>query len=187
MGGSQWSGRLIPFRSLEPQETGHDGAHLKAVAVVLQGGLLRQTVGDFGEAWVEAVCIAAGFVPNRLSRDRRGVDIMVEDPSGDIVRIQVKATERPNIIDQSLRFDLPVATYDMLRRGTTYGHLVVVVFDRPYPNWIHQGTRRALVRAEGFWQRLSGMPPVSNHSDVRIGVPLVNRFRPESLWQLFAE
>jgi len=155
------------------------------MASILAVGEVNQFRGDFGEAWVEAVCLAGGYVPDRQDHDRHGFDLTIIDDASEMVRVQVKTTEHPVISGAHLKLDLDVRTYDKLREGTTAGLLIVVVISREYPNWIRQGLRRALVRVEGYWLSLAGRPATSNTTTIAVELPLQNRFQPETVGRLF--
>jgi hypothetical protein len=155
------------------------------MVIALGPGQLSQFIGDFGEAWVEAVCLAGGFIPQRQDRDRRGFDFTVADDASELVRVQVKSTENPDFDAGNLKIDLDVPSYNLLREGTTKGILVGVALHHAYPNWIRQGARRALVRVEGFWIDLHGKPPTTNTSTITIRIPLLNMFQPDTVARLF--
>jgi hypothetical protein len=155
------------------------------MTIALAAGDLNQFRGDFGEVWVEAVCLAGGFTPNRSTRDRRGQDFIVQDEAAEIVRVQVKSTESPTYVGSDLCVDLDIATYDRLRVGTTPGIIVHVVVSKPYPDWLNQGRMKALVRAHAYWKSLSGMPNTSNSTTITIHIPQTNVFRPDTVRTLF--
>jgi len=155
------------------------------MTIVLGAGELNQFRGDFGEVWVEAVCLAGGFTPNRSSRDRRGQDFFVQDSTSELVRVQVKSTEHPNYTGTNLSVDLDVQTYDRLRQGSTPGILIQVAISNEYPNWLYQGRCKALIRAHAYWISLQGMQATNNTETITIHVPLANSFRPETVRNLF--
>jgi len=155
------------------------------VLSVLAPGELNQFRGDFGEARVEAVCLAGGYTPDRQDHDRRGFDLTIADAASEMVRVQVKTTEHPDIRDEHLTLDLEIGTYNKLREGTTAGFVIAIVLGREYPYWIRQGIARALVRVDGYWLNLAGQPPTPNTSSISVKLPLENRFQPETVGRLF--
>ena len=156
------------------------------MTIVLGAGGLNQFRGDFGEVWVETVCLAGGFTPNRSSRDRRGQDFFVQDEMSETVRVQVKSTESPKHSGPNLCVDLDIPTYDRLRGGSTPGIIVHVVISKSYPDWLNQGRNKALVRAHAYWTSLWGMPSTTNSTTIRILVPQANVFRPDTVRSLFS-
>lgn len=128
----------------------------------------------FSRAFLTAVAASAGFPVEITLNDLFGVDATVRDG---VVAVdwQLKGTASPDFTHTELRFDLDVRTYNLLRvTRNTPAYLGVVVVPEDVEGWVHQSPRRLLLRHCGYWVRLTGMPPTTNTTKIRIHIPLDN-------------
>lgn len=145
----------------------------------------RLWLGTFGERWFQTLCATAGCSSTKLEPDRTGTDFVVHDHDYEVIRVQVKATARPDMVGDAVRFPLDVRTYDRLRRGTTPGYLVLVVVLRQHPRWIGLCRRGSVVRAAMYWVGLAGLPVTPNVNSVTMSLPFGNMLTPEALLGFF--
>jgi hypothetical protein len=128
----------------------------------------------FSRAFLTAVAAAAGYPVELRLNDIYGVDATVYDS---VVGVdwQLKGTASPDFTSTGLRFDLDVRTYNLLRiTRNASAYLGVVVLPSDIDNWISQSANRLLLRHCGYWVKLTGLPPTSNTTKIRIHVPLEN-------------
>lgn len=142
-------------------------------------------LGAFGESWFKTMCCAAACPCGKVEPDTVGSDYFVHNHDSEIIRVQVKATQRPDFNSNGYSFALDVQTYNRLRAGNAPGYLVLVVVHEPHPRWTGHCHRGSIVRATGYWVRIAGMPMTDNSSTVTLSLPLGNMVTPESLPSLF--
>ena len=156
------------------------------VTSTLLNGDYATWLGTFGEAWFRALCVAAGCTPARPSPDVLGTDFLVQDKAGEVIRVQVKTTEHPTVVNQTFRFDLDVAVYDRLRRVTgTKAYLCLVVVRAPHPRWTGHCRLGSVVRASAFVLEVSNMPVTNNRAKVRLSLPFGSMISPVGIQGMF--
>ncbi len=142
-------------------------------------------LGTFGERWFQTICASAGCSTGRMAPDVTGTDFVVHDHAHEVVRVQVKATLSPDLVDEGLRFPLDVRTYDRLRVGNTPGYLALAVVRAAHPRWVGLCHKGSIVRAAMYWTCLAGLPATTNTSTVTLSLPFGNMVTPEALLGFF--
>lgn len=151
-----------------------------------EDGILSGWRGDFGEAWIEAIATAAHLEVANSRSDKKKVDLRIEDDNGEIIRIQVKATESPRKVGDVYKHNVDVETYDRLRQGGSRGFVALVVLHKPHEHWTSHTADGAEVRATCFMLELTGMPAILGGS-VTLSFPPAKMLTQGSLLALFAE
>lgn len=118
--------------------------------------------------------------------DAVGVDFHVSNGI-ELIRVQVKTTEHPKVVDNTFRFRLDIASYDSLREGLTAGYLVLIVVRVAHPKWTRHFRRGTVVAASIHWVCLAGLPASTNSTKVTLILPFGNMLTPERLQSLFPE
>lgn len=113
-----------------------------------------------------------------------GVDFDVHH-GYELIRVQVKTTENPNVVNNTFRFQLDIASYNRLREGGTAGFLVLVVVRVAHPKWTRHFRRGSVVAASIYWVCLAGLPATTNSTTVTLILPFENMLTPERLQGLF--
>lgn len=142
-------------------------------------------LGSFGENWFQTVCVAAGCSAAKPSPDVVGADFLVHDQGCELIRVQVKTTENPTVVDGTFRYPLDVHVYDRLREGTTAGYLVLVVVSAPHPKWTRHFHRGSVVAAGIYWVCVASCPETLNTDSITMSLPFVNMLTPARLQSLF--
>jgi len=146
--------------------------------------------GDFGETWLEVVASAIGMEhgrPTTTDRDKADVELKLLNPGindwdNACVQVQVKASERVTVDNDSLVFDLDIKTYDRLRRGRSVPRRLLAVFKVSDPtDRIRLTDEGTLLVGRGAWISLEGYPASNNTDTQRIKLPLVNGVDAEGL------
>ena len=142
-------------------------------------------MGEFGEQWFSALCVAARCDPSKTVVDVGGHDFVVCDSNHEVIRVQVKTTESPSWTATGLSFDLDVATYNKLRTGSTPGYLVTIVLHCTLAAVTRHFGRGTVVRATGYWLSLAGRAETTNTSTITLSLPRANMLTSEQLIGLF--
>ena len=152
--------------------------------------------GDFGETWLEVVAAGAGLLHGRpASLDRIKADIqltaegLVGDTRNPTVLVQVKTTvDLRRHPDGSLRYDLDVQTYDVLRQvdHSVRRILVVIGLERDGER-VRLAPDGTLLLGRGGWVSLEGRPETVNRRTVSVRLPADNTVDPVGLRAMLAE
>jgi hypothetical protein len=116
------------------------------------------------------------------ARGRRHLD------AGGQVDLQLKSTTRALESDTEIRHDLDVTTYEDLREemDNCPRLLVLLVLPDEEEQWLEQSPEQLILRRCVYWQSLTGSPPTSASSTVRIAIPRINIFSVEAIRQILA-
>ena len=144
-------------------------------------------LGHFGERIFQALCAAAACTCAEPKLDAARTDFYVNNRASEVIRVQVKTTENPNVAEDGFRYPLDVATYNRLRQGATPGYLALVVMSAEHPDWTRYFPRNSLVRGAVRWARLAGLPATDNQHTVTVAVPFEHIMTPGVLLTLFPE
>jgi hypothetical protein len=141
--------------------------------------------GGFAEAVVGAIAAAAGLSCYKPDLDL-GFDRILESPSGEIIRLQIKSTSSQlNAVKGNLRYDLDVEAYERLRKlMTVRSYLVLVEVRSQRREWVVAMDWGFIVRRRAHYLSLRGGDPTTNKSTVTVSVPVENRVTPSSLADL---
>ena len=144
--------------------------------------------GDFGEAWLQVVAAGVGMEhgrPTTTDRDKADVELKLLDLNGwdnACVQVQVKTSETVTVEDDSLVFDLDVATYDRLRRGRSVPRRLLAVFKVSDPtDRVRLTDEGTLLVGRGAWVSLEGWPTSPNTTTQRVKLPLANQVDADGL------
>lgn len=153
-----------------------------AEAAADESGWLNRQQGFFGEEMVATLAVAGGlsFSTPRLDL---GFDINLESESGEIARLQVKATRTTlTAVGESLRYELEVEAYERLRLEYSFPtFLIVVQVPENRSGWVSCSADEFTVRHRAHYVSLLGQPPTANTSTVTVSLPLANMVSPEVL------
>jgi len=101
------------------------------------------------------------------------------------IKLQLKATSQPNIIDDNIHFVLSVKNYNDLRaRSGTPRFLVVLCLPEDRTDWLVHSSSKLILQKCAYFVNLKGFPETANESSVTVKVPLSNIFSPDSLYDL---
>jgi hypothetical protein len=141
-------------------------------------------------AYVTAVAAKAGCQISKLDIDKQSIDATVRPISGRKVSIdlQLKATSKDCLTEDSVIFDLPINNYNDLRdiHSTAPHYLVVLVLDHSDADWLSQSEDAMLIRRCAYWLDLRGAEASANATAVRIKIPRCNQFDPAALSRMMS-
>lgn len=141
---------------------------------------LTQRKEYYGDAFIEAVSAAAGFIAERQTKDLVKVDWEIKCDDARAVaeawprlEVQLKSTARDVLRDGHLAYPLDVETYDALREGKRRIPviLVVVVMPNEPEQWLSPTEESLELRHCAYWVSLEGDPPTPNVSSVTVSIP----------------
>lgn len=131
-------------------------------------------------AYVHAVAAAAGMAHSYPIPDY-GIDLGLHEvadeygefvESGRAIDLQVKSTIAAIETSTSIRYDLRVRAYDILRAVVPCPRFLVLhCLPQNEAEWVKQTRSRIEVRGGLFWASLRGRPAVRNRATVRIDIP----------------
>lgn len=130
--------------------------------------------------YARAVAARAGYTTADRDFDRDSVDLSIN--AGGAMRpgidLQLKATTNlRHLRDGSIRYDLKVHNYDLLRIETqTPRYLMVLELPPDKDRWMDISELRLVLRKRAFWVDLFDADEVPNRSTVAIDVPESNLF-----------
>ena len=132
-------------------------------------------------AYVAAVAAKAGYVMAKSSKDRDGIDLMIQGGSANwpSIGIQLKATVNLGPArDRYFRFALKRRNYDLLRGERTMMPRLLVVLDLPRnaDQWLEISSEALMLRRAAYWVSLRGSPKTSNKTSTTIKIPEENLF-----------
>jgi hypothetical protein len=142
-------------------------------------------------AYVQAIAAQAGVLWSKTEPDY-GIDISLRSveiqenrrrDAGIQIDLQLKSTTRAAITGTEVRYDLDVQTYDDLRDERSRCPRLLVLFIMPAEEarWLSQTTEELTLRQCAYWMSLTGQPPTTATSTVRIAIPLTNIFSVDEL------
>ena len=101
------------------------------------------------------------------------------------IKLQLKATSNPVIINNEIRFPLPVKNYNDLRARTATPRLLVVLcLHEEKGKWLSHSPEQLILQKCAYFLKLNRMPESNNETNVTVHVPLTNVFSPDSLYEL---
>ena len=125
--------------------------------------------------YARAVAARAGYTTADHDFDRDGFDLSIK--AGGAMRpgidLQLKAsTNLRHLRDGSIRYDLKVHNYDLLRIATqTPRYLMVLELPPDKDRWMDISELHLVLRKRAFWVDLFNADEVPNRSTVAIDVP----------------
>lgn len=137
----------------------------------------------FSRAFLQATSAKAGVGLDFVGNDFWGVDATLS-LDGDAVDVQLKATASlTRDADGHPRFDLDVPTYEKLRvpNRHAYAYLIVVEVPELRAEWVVHEPARFILAREAYFLLLTGQPPTSNSSTVRLTLPAENVLTAEAI------
>lgn len=141
--------------------------------------------------YARAVAARAGYTTADRDFDRDSVDLSIN--AGGAMRpgidLQLKATTNlRRLRDGSIRYDLKVHNYDLLRIQTQTPRILMVLELPPNKDhWMDVSDLRLILRKSAFWVNLLGADEVPNRSTVAIDVPDGNLFNVGGLRTLMEQ
>jgi hypothetical protein len=141
-------------------------------------------------AYVQAVAALAGVATSVPTPDY-GVDLsirQIEQRGGKHrdgrlqLDLQLRSTTLASVVEQGIRYDLDVATYEFLRELTTIRCiLVVLVLPDDEALWLSQSADELILRRCAYWLSLRGAAATSVASRIRVTLPHEQVFSPTAL------
>jgi hypothetical protein len=165
----------------------HDGASREGKRLLTrnhrQEGLSR--------AYVRAIAARCGMTTSSPDPDY-GIDLTINDvetagtrrfESGYKIDLQVKSATQAGLSGSHLRYDLDVASFDLLRLSATCSPrlLVILLLPRAESRWISQSEAELIMRRCAYWLSLQGEGPTRNRRSVRVNIPRANIFSAAAL------
>jgi hypothetical protein len=109
--------------------------------------------------------------------------------SGYQINVQAKSISRAVAGGASVRYDLDVRAYDVLRTAPPRCARVLVVLVLPADEslWLAQTEDEMTIRHCAYWLSLAGRAPSPNRRSVRLSIPRANVFTPAAARDLIAQ
>lgn len=141
--------------------------------------------------YARAVAARAGYTTADQDFDRDGIDLSIKagGPMRPAIDLQLKATTNlRHLQNGSIRYDLKINNYDLLRIQTqTPRILMVLELPADEDRWMDISEMRLILRKRAFWVNLLGADEVPNQSTVAIDVPERNVFNVGGLRTLMEQ
>jgi hypothetical protein len=142
-------------------------------------------------AYVQAIAAHCGMSSSSPTPDC-GIDQCLHEiilvgsariESGYRIDVQTKSTTLAHVDPTHVRYDLDVATYDLLRypEAGCPRILVVLVMPEDESQWLIHSEEQLILRRCAYWLSLKGARPTTNRRTVRIKIPRPNVFSVASL------
>jgi hypothetical protein len=131
---------------------------------------------------VATVAARAGCMIIEMPVDRQSIDVTIRPVDGESVSIdaQLKATAGLRRSKGMIVYDLPRKNYDNLRQTLTQAPKILVVLDlhKDDLHWLACRPTSSVLKRSAYWVDLTGLPPVTNETTVRIKIPPANVLTP---------
>lgn len=139
----------------------------------------------FSLAYLEAVASQAGCWIADPRIDRNSVDgVLMGEVNGlpSAFGFQAKSTSQDVLRGDHISFRLPMGDYNHLRLPARFQRILIVLrMPDETDDWLNQTDEELCMRHCAYWSSLSDEPEVSNRSNIRVHIPLINMFNSESL------
>jgi len=145
-------------------------------------------------AYVLAVAATKGFATEITRVDSDSVDATIRyngylDSDSTLyspeIKLQLKATSSPNLIENRIHFPLPIKNYNDLRaRSGTPRLLVILCLSEEKDEWLKHSPDKLILKKCAYYYNLKGLPESSNETSVTIKIPTVNLFSPDLVYDL---
>jgi len=149
---------------------------------------------EINVAYVLAIAAVRGFATEVTRVDYDSVDAtinangyLVEDSHlySPEIKVQLKATSSPTIIDNSIHFALPTKNYNDLRAVTAVPRLLVVLcLPENREEWLAHSAEQLVVKQCAYYVSLREMPDTTNSRSVTVHIPMTNVFSPDAVFDL---
>ncbi len=136
-------------------------------------------------AYVHGVAALAGLNSCDHGNDY-GIDLSLRtveelgnrhEDGGTQVDLQLRSTTRAHVSADSVRYDLDVRTYDLLRRLPRVPRiLVVLVLPDDERQWLTLSSEELVIRHAAYWYALRGAEPIAATSSIRLTIPRTQLF-----------
>lgn len=140
---------------------------------------------DLGVAYIMAVCARAGCAAEPVRRDY-GIDLKVQyyEALGERVvpagcfEVQLKSTTQWQLVQEGLRYELDIDTYEFLTlpRGQVPRILVVFAMPPDEKSWVQQDDDVLALRRCAWWADLAGASQSKNRRSITLTLPAQQRF-----------
>ena len=153
------------------------------------------TTADIEEAlsciYVQAVAARAGYTTADYSRDRDGIDMLIQ--AGGKMRpaivLQLKATiNLGNPSKGFFHYPLRSENYNLLCKPVqTPRLLVVLALPKDQTKWLTISADELVLRRSAYWLNLRGYDETKNKSSVTVHIPEQNLFNVDNLRMLMEQ
>lgn len=150
-------------------------------------------------AYLRAICAQTGLNTGRHEFDN-GIDVFVGSikPMDGIANanlfFQLKSTCDWQVVDDTIKYDLPVKNYDQLRRESVAPqYLVLFTLPEDCSSWVKyqydlMGHKHVIeLRHMAYFLDLKGFPATENEGTIRVSFPVTNQFTAEALLRMYSE
>jgi hypothetical protein len=148
-------------------------------------------------AYIQAVAAKAGMSLG-MSFPDYGIDLSLLEievqngrrwESGYQIHVQAKSVSRAVAGGTSIRYDLDVRAFDVLRTAPPRCAriLVVLVLPADESHWLSQTEDAMTVRHCAYWLSLAGRARSPNRRSVRLSIPRANVFTPAAVRGMVAQ
>ncbi len=144
--------------------------------------------------YMSAISAVEGFALECIRRDRDSIDAVVRSnkklsPESKILHIsmevQLKSTAVPNIVEDHLKFNLPMKNYNDLRASSIAERiLVVLVLPEDEKDWVKMSIDELVIKKCAYWYSLKNQPDVTNEENIMIRIPVSNILDNNKLRQI---
>ena len=142
-------------------------------------------------AYVQAVAAHAGYTTAHYSKDRHGIDMLIQagGKMRPAIALQLKATiNLGNPSNGFFHYPLKSKNYNLLcLPSQTPSLLVVLDLPRDQAMWLTITTRELILRRRAYWLNLRGHDETDNESSITVHIPEQNLFNVDNLRMLMEQ
>jgi len=149
---------------------------------------------EFNYAYICALAARAGVNRGEFRVDDDSIDVTFQARGNfgpgrrrsPIIQLQLKCTSRDLIVNDSIRFPLPVKNYNDLRGDDFVAprYLAVMVVPDNVEEWIAHNPTHIALHHVCYWASLRYAEARENEKTVTVPVPLAQRLTHETLLQI---
>lgn len=149
---------------------------------------------EFNYAYICALAARAGVNRGDFRVDNDSIDVTFQAQGhfgpgrlrSPIIQLQLKCSARDLIVDDTIRYPLPVKNYNDLRGDDVVAprYLAVMLVPNNIDDWIAHNDSHLALYHSCYWLSLRDAGPTNNEATVTVSIPLAQRLTHDTLTEM---